>query len=176
MTDATSRTTLRRHLFDRIPGLGLSFTADSIQSDGVTSLLAFGHSEEGDRVYEGRYIYRPDLAGNDQVKVATTVNGTTGKLSHGGSAYSDTADVNCELLALHPDELNAAIQRGLRHVYLETQMALPAFDDADMETAGVANWTAGGSASLSKVTAAGNVFSGTQALFLNCVVAADYAE
>ena len=178
MTVATSRTTLRRHLFDRIPGLGVSLTADSIQTDGITSLLVFGHSEEGDRVSEGRYIYRPDLTGNDRVKITTTLNGTTGKLSHGGSAYTNTSDLNCELLALHPDELNACIQRALRHIYLETHIALPAFLDADMQTAGVGNWAVGGSAALSKVTAATNVFpgGGTQALFINNGAANDYAE
>lgn len=52
----------------------------------------------------------------------------------------------------------------------------PLLTDGDMETAGVGSWTAGGSATLSKVTTAGNVYSGRQSLRVAAAVAGDYAN
>ena len=70
------------------------------------------------------------------------------------------------------DLLVRVMERFPQHVLDTPQM----FADANMETAGVASWTASSGATLTKVTTAANVHMGTQALRIQADSTDDYAE
>jgi hypothetical protein len=188
MTTATTRQNIRRALYDQIPsldqnqtGLGFAATADTIQTTSITDAFTFANTIFQDRQFRGVFIYRPDLATDDRVKTATTLNTATGALSHGGTAYADTADTKYEIVFLmHPDELNTCIQRAVTRIYYDVQLPLCGElggTDGDMETTGVTNWAAVGTPTTrEKSTTASRVFSGTQVLHVLNDAAAEGAQ
>ncbi len=176
MTTATSRQEIRRLIYQRHPEIGFAATADSVTTTTIVDLSEFGHTRFGGDSWADMYMYRPERTGNDPVKIATTVNVTTGALSHGGSNYSNTADTEYEICGpLHPDDLNACIIRAQRHSRFNTHLPLTVFTDADMETSGVGSWT-GTNATPTKSTTAADVFSGTQALNIALSGASGYVQ
>lgn len=168
MTSSVSRQTLRRQMYDgRVPGLGFAFTADSVAAGSITSAGSLADTNLSTSQFTGMYIHRPDVTAADKTRVAGALTLATGVLTQTGANYSDTTDTNCELIGLmHPDELNACIQRAAKRVYRELQLPLAGMiEDGDMEAANTTSWTSVGTPSAkAKDTTAANVWSGTQAL------------
>ena len=166
MTTAITRQEIRRELYNQVPGLGFYGTADSVAAGSITDTFALRDSLLGQNHYRGMYIYRPDRSTDDRVKKAHTLTNTTGVLTHSGSSYADTADLNYEIVGLlHPDELNACIQRAQTRIYREELVVLTLITDGDMRTTGVGSWSdVGTPATKEKVTTASRLLSGTQAL------------
>lgn len=160
-----TRQNLRRQMYDgRIPGLGFNGTADSVSATTITDAYALADTNLGTRQFQGMYIYRPDRTGDDKVRVAGTLNTSTGAIVHTGANWSNTSDVEYEMIGLmHPDELNACITRSTRRIYREVQLILPGLIvDGDMEAADMTHWAAVGSPSTREKSAT-YAFSGTQA-------------
>lgn len=156
--------------------------ADSVGTTYIADLSEFGDTNLGTDELRDLFIHRYNLTGNDRVKLTTTLDTALGRLSHGGTAYINTADTAYELLGLHPDDFNNAIQTAQRQMWLTTHVLLTVGRDFDMETAGVQYWdgTLGGSstsnATVTKVATAPYVYSGTQALFVNLSGVNGYAR
>lgn len=161
-----TRKDVRQYLYEEMPQLGLAGTADSVAATSITDTYAFKDSGLGSNHFKGTTIYRPTTSGDDQVKKAGTVATSTGALSHTGSNYSDTSELYYELVGyLHPDDLNACIQRALRKTFFETQTVLTQCTDGDMESSGTSHWTRiNGDETVAKETTAANIFSGLQSL------------
>lgn len=169
MTTATTRQNIRRELYNRIPGLGFSGTADTVAPGSITDAFALRDSNLASAQYRGMYIYRPDRTDDDRIKVAGLLTNSTGLLAHTGSNYADITDLNYEIVGLlHPDELNACIQRAMQRIYYDVQLPLCGLlenYDGDMETSGVTNWTSVLTpATKEKSTTAAKIYDGTQAL------------
>lgn len=178
MTTAQTRQNIRRELYNRIPGLGFTGTADSLTGATLTDTYVFKDATAGANAYRGMYLYRPDRTGDDLVRKIITLAPSTGVITVVGSAYSDTADTNYEVVGLlHPDELNACIQRAMNYVFMDVQVPLCGrITDGDMDDTST-NWNASsGNISLSKVTTASRVFSGFRALRGVNVATNQYAE
>jgi len=177
MTTATSRQFIRRALFDQIPGLGFNATADSLTVTTLTDTFTLRDSTLSQNHYRGMYLYRPDLTTDDRIKRITTLNTVGGVLTHGGSDYIDTTDTNYEIIGpMHPDELNACIQRAMRRIYYEAMVPLTLIEDGDMEATGTTSWTGSAGTTLSKVTTAASVFSGKRSMRVQNDSTEDYAE
>ena len=166
----TTRRAARRVLFDLITNLGFPGTADTVAAGSITDAYAFQDSALGVNHFRGTYIYRPTTTGDDVVKKAGNLTLATGLLAHTGSNYTDITETLYEIIGpLHPDELNACIQRALRKVYFETQTVLTlgsdlaTITDFDMEANNTTSWTAT-SSTLTKSTGVANVFSGLRSL------------
>lgn len=157
MTTATTRASIRAELYGQVPGLGFTAVADSLSATTLTDTGNFQDSTLNANQYRGAYIYRPSLTGDDMVKRATSLNRTTGVLTHGGSNWSNTSTQPYELVgAMHPDELNACIQRALRRMYYEQLKPLCGElenYDGDMQATGVTNWTSVGTPATKEKTA-----------------------
>ena len=167
MTTAITRQAIRRELYNQVPGLGFSGTADSVAGTSITDAFALRDSTLGQNHYRGMYLYRPDLSTDDRIKKATTLVNTTGALSHGGSTYVDQADLDYEIVGvMHPDELNACIQRAMQRIFLEVQVPLsPEITDGDMDANNTTSWSdVGTPATKAKTTTGSRVFSGIRAL------------
>lgn len=170
-----TRRQIRRELYNQVPGLGFSGTADSLTGATLTDTNVFTDSTLAQGHFRGMYLYRPDRTGDDIVHRITTFNSTTGIVTT-VSSYSNTSDTVYEVVGLlHPDELNACILRAQQRIYFETQIVLPGeVTDGDMEAATTASWTASSAnITLSKNTT--NVFSGTYSLRGVQVSAGEYA-
>lgn len=181
MTTATTRAAIRAELYDQIPGLGLTATADSLTTSTLTSLTIFADSTLGINHYRGMFLYRPNRVDPDRVKKITTLNTSTGTVTIAGNNYSNTADTSFEIIGLlHPDELNACIERAVRRIYFDTQEPLCGElenYDGSFEASGITNWTASsGSITLTKDTTASHIFSGTQSLRALNAATNQYAE
>lgn len=175
MTTATTKQAIRRELLERLPELGFSGVADSVAVTSITDAFRFQNSNQSTKEFSGSYLYRPDLSGDDTIKVATTVS--TAALSHSGSNYADTADTSYELhRLLHPLEMNACIERSTERIYFTTYLPLTLVADGDMEASNTTSWTGSSGTTLSKVTTANKVFSGSRALRIQNDSANDYAE
>ena len=169
MTTATTRKAIRQELYNRVPGLGFVGVADSVASGSITDAYALRDSTKTQGHYRNYYIYRPDLIGvadDDVVHVAKDLTPTTGALTQSGANYSNTSELDYELVGLlHPDEINACIQRAQRRIYWETQVPLSELTDGDMDDSGVTSWTAVGTPNTrSKTTTAAKVYSGLRSL------------
>ncbi len=176
MTTATSRQVIRRLILDRHPELGFYATADSVTTTTIVDLSEFGHIRYGGDSWADMYMYRPERTGNDIIKIATTVNVTTGALTHGGTNYSNTADTEYEIIGpMSPDDFNMCIVRAQRHSRFNTHIPFTVFTDADMETSGVGSWT-GTNATPTKSVVAADIFSGTQALNIVTSAQDGYAQ
>src|SRR3990167_7482634 len=154
MTTAITRQNIRRELYNRIPGLGFSATADALVGATLTDTYVFQDATTGPNNYRGQYLYRPDRTGDDVIRKIYTLNATTGVVTVVGASYSNTADTNYEVIGLlHPDELNACITRALNYIYLNVQVPLcGSITDGDMDDSGT-NWNASSAnITLSKVT------------------------
>lgn len=173
---SNSRRTIRRELYDAVPGLGFSGTADSLVGATLTDTFQFRDATVGANYYRGMYMYRPDLSTDDRVRKITSVATATGVVTVTGASYADTAELDYEVVGvMHPDELNACIDRALRRVFYELQVPLTAIVDGDMETSGVSNWTASdGSITPTKETSGDLVLTGTQSLKLVSTSATNY--
>lgn len=168
MTTAITRQAIRRALFDMVPGLGVSSVADGVTTTTLTDAFTFKDTTLGQNHYRGYYLYRPDVSGDDRIKKILSVNPSTGTATIAGSNYSDVSDTNFELMAImHPDELNACIQRAQTRMYFEYQTphtGVLAALDGDMEASTTSNWTNVGLATMAKDTTAGNVLSGFRSM------------
>ena len=174
-----TRRNIRRLLFDQVPGLGFSGTADSVATTSLTDTAVFADSTVAVGHYRGHYLVRPDRTGDDRIKRITTINTTTGAASHNSTVYSNTTDTNYEVIGLiHPDELDACITRAMKRIYYEVQVPLVGIvTDGDMEGTTTASWTASsGNITLTKSTTADKVFSGTRSLRGVQVATAQYAS
>jgi hypothetical protein len=134
------------------------------------------------------YLLRPAAAtasGVDRLRIVASYNPVTGTLTHGGPVYADTTATS-ETYEIHPyldpddhySGLLAAINNALtkRLYYRVTRCPLTLVTDGDMETSGITNWTASTLATNAKVTTAGMVFWGTQALHTVSNAANGYAK
>ena len=177
MTTIITRQNIRRELYEQIPGLGFNGTADSIAAGSITDAFALRDSTLGPNHYRGNYIYRPDLSTDDRIKKASTLTNTTGLLAHSGSNYSDTSDGNYEIVGLlHPDELNACIERAIQRVYFEYMSPLQGdCTDGDMDANNTTSWT-GTDATVTKNTTASSIFSGIRSLRVANTGASGYAQ
>lgn len=179
MVDTYTRKDVRSELYAAVPGLGFYGTADSIGGDGLSVLdsYALRDSTLGANHYRGNYLYRSGTVGDNPVRKALILIPSTGQLSHSGAPYDDLATLDYEIIGpLHPDELNQCIVRAARKVYWDSQVVLPGeVVDGDMESAGTGAWTAV-NATVSKVTTAAFVYSGTQALSILSTSGAGYVE
>lgn len=169
MTTATSRKLIRQELYNRVPGLGFVGVADSVAAGSITDAYALRDSTKTQGHYRNFYIYRPDLIGvadDDVVHVAKDLTPSTGALTQSGANYGNTAELDYELVGLlHPDEINACIQRAQRRIYWETQVPLSELTDGDMDDSGVTSWSAIGTPSTrAKTTTASKVWTGLRAL------------
>lgn len=178
MTTATTRQGIRRELYNRIPGLGFSGTADSLTGATLTDTYVFKDATTGPNAHRGQYLYRPDRSGDDLIRKIVSHVPSTGVVTVHGSAYSNTSDTNYEVIGLiHPDELNACIVRALNYVYLQYQDPLCGdISDGDMSASTTTAWTASGGNTLNKITTASLVFSGFRALGAVNANANEYAE
>ncbi len=175
---ANTRTQVRAAIYARETMFGFAATADSVGTTYVADASMFdagatsrlGLDQESDK-----FIYRPATTGDDIFKRTGQVDGTTGRLSHAGSDYSDTTTLPYEFVGMLPDRINAAIQQGQKLQVSRTTLALTTITDFDMETALTANWSSS-SATLTKVSTAGNVFTGTQSLHVLLSGAGGYAQ
>ena len=167
MTTATTRQAIRRELYNQIPGLGFSGTADSVTTTTIVDAFALADTAGSTVAYKGMYIYRPELATDDRVKKATTLVLATGALSHGSTNYADTTDTEYEIVGpMHPDELNSCITRAMTRIYYDVQVPLCGeITDGDMDASTTTSWTNVLSpATEEKVTTAAKVYSGIRAL------------
>lgn len=178
-----TRAALRAEMYNQIPGLGFTGTADAFGNTTLTDTFNFQDTTLAPNAYRGFYIYRPSFSTDDMLKKATTLVNTTGVISHGGFNYSNQDAGAYEIVGLlHPAELNSCLTRAMTRIFFETQVVLSGvgphgITDGDMETAGVGSWTASsGSITLSKSTTAANIYSGTQSLSMSGTVAGEYAE
>ena len=125
------------------------------------------------------WIHLPDHAtADDRERPAGALTVATGVLANAGRVYSGTSasPEQVELQEfLSPTQVFDICVETLKQLPQTVQLPLGTFTDSDMETAGVSNWTAS-STSLSKVTTAANVYSGTQSLFVDNSGAGGYAE
>lgn len=171
-----TRRAIRRLLYDEVPGLGFSGTADSVAAGSLTDTFTFQDSTQSTGHFRGMYIYRPTLTTDDRVKRIISVS-AVGAASISGTNYANTADLTYEVVGiLHPDELNACIIRAMKRIYFELQIPLPGdITDGDMEAVGTASWTASGvNITLTKST--GTVLSGTYSLRGVNVATNQYAQ
>ncbi len=171
-----TRRVIRRELYNHVPYLGFYGTADNVATTYVEDTYAFQDSNLSADTYRGAYIYRPDLSTDDMVKKAGTLTVASGRLAQTGTVYSDTgASKMYEVVGhMHPDDLNAAIQRALQKVYFETQSPLSLLTDSategstagdgDMSAVGTSSWTTVGTLTTKeKVTDTHLVYSGIKA-------------
>ena len=179
MTTATTRQAIRAELYNQIPGLGFTGTADSVTTTTIVD-ATLRDTNLGPNHYKNAYLYRPSLSGDDQIKKITLFAGATGTFTHGGSSYSDTSTAAYEIVGLlHPDELNACITRCMRKVYFETQTPLCGdleSNDGNMDANNTTSWTGSGGSTVSKTTTASRVFSGIRSLRVQNANANEYAE
>ena len=134
-----TRPAIRALLYDRIPQLGAAGTADSVQTDGITDPFLIQDSNKGANALRGLYIYRPGRTDDDRIKKSKALSGA--KLEHSGSNYSNTADLEYELVGLMtPDELNACIARAVKKHLWETRLPLTHWVGGDGEGA-ASLWT-----------------------------------
>jgi hypothetical protein len=170
-----TRTDIRGEGLKRWPFLGWRATADSIDASGayLVDVSEFDHSGYESDEFQNYYINRYNLSGNDEVKRASTLLNTAGKLYHDSTtAWADVSDVAYELLGVHPKVLNDGIATAIQKMYSTTNVLITRGTDMDMETSGVNWWdgTSGDSATSNltptKTTTSANVYSGTQALLL----------
>ena len=163
----TTRKDIRLYLYDEIPQLGFSANADSVAAGAIVDAYNLADTGLSTKHFRGTTIYRPTATDPDDiVRKSGDLTVATGSLAHTGGDYIDQTTVYYELVGyLHPDDLNACIQRAQRKVYFETQTVCTEVTDGDMEASGVTNWTdINGDETASKVTAAANVRTGTQAI------------
>lgn len=178
MTSATTRAAIRAELFNQVPGLGFAATADSVTATTLTHAYVFEDTTTGANYYRGMYLYRPSAStAANYVRKITTVVPSTGVISIGGPNYSDTTTLPYEIVGLlHPDELNACIQRAMRRVYFQVQSVLPGqVNDGDMDASTAASW-AGVNATPAKVTTPAYVYSGVRSLEVTNSLANGYAS
>jgi hypothetical protein len=123
--------------------------------------------------------FLPDHAtADDRERPLGAVVVATGVISNGGRVFSGTSasPEQFEIMEfLSPSQLFETCVEQMKQLPQTVMLPLGTFADSDMETAGVSNWTASNT-SLSKVTTAANVFTGTQSLFINNTGANGYAE
>ena len=130
------------------------------------------------------WIFRPDagtatdrerrVGGNSGSALVTT----TGFLYQGGTAWAvaPASAEQYEIHAIRPKTTFDILVRTMDEFYQATLVPISRFTDADMQTSGTTNYSISGAGSLSKVTTASNVHSGSQSLFLNAGTAGEYAE
>lgn len=172
-----SRANIRRELYNQVPGLGFSGTADSLTGATLTDTFVFNDTTLPSGHYRGMYLYRPDRTTDDRIKRIVSHVPSTGVVTV-ASSYSNTSDLNYEVVGLlHPDELNACITRAMQRIFFETQLPLCGeITDGDMEAANTSSWTASaGSLVMAKSSTATNVFTGTYSLRLTNGAANQYA-
>lgn len=165
-----TRREVRQELYNRIPNLGFYGDLDSATTTTAVDTAQLQDGGLSNDQFTGAYIYRPAASSSaDYVRRVVSFVKTTGTLTHSGANYADTTATNeyYELVGLmHPDELNACIQRALRKVYFETQAPLSLITDSDMSGSDVSSWgTVGTVGTKAKTTTAvSGVFSGIQGL------------
>lgn len=183
---ATARTTLRHHIYDRIPGSGFAATADSVTVDGIIDLSVFAHSRMGGDSWADAWLYRPNLTGDDEARLAGEVDTDSGLIEHTlGVGYSNTLDLEYEIVGrdkegrscpITPEEINKALQRSLRYVRFLTHLPLTRSDvDFDMESDGLSFWAASANSTIDKVSSAAKTFSGGQSLEILLTGSGGYA-
>jgi hypothetical protein len=170
---------IRRELYNQVPGLGFSGTADSLTGATLTDTFVFKDTTIAVGHYRGMYMYRPALTTDDRLRRIISHVPSTGVVTV-VATYSDTSDTTYEVVGLmHPDELNACIQRAMTRIFYDVQVVLPGdVTDGDMETSGTGSWTASsGNLTLAKTSIAANVFSGVQSMRATSVTTANmYAK
>lgn len=178
MTTTISLKNIRQSLYNEIPGIGVAGTADSVTSTTLVDVYAFADSTLGANHYRGFYLYRPDLTGDDRVKKVLRNDGSTGTLTIAGSNYSDTSEVDYELVGvMHPDELDAAIRRAQRRVLFDVQVPLAGVvADGDMDATNTSSWANVGLSTREKVSTAAFVWSGFSSLHTIASGAGQYAQ
>ncbi len=174
MAVTITRTQVRQEIYKRLPSLGKVLTADSITKSGpsLTQVSEYEHQRAGLTSYEGQFVYRYRLTGNDLKRRITTLNSgaNDGVVNVDGPAYADNADLAYERTGIDPEVINGFIAEAQRKQVSRTDIALVGnyTHDLDMETSGVQYWdgSLGGSATqnttVTKITT--SVRSGTQAL------------
>ena len=128
------------------------------------------------RSWLGFYMYRPSAAAVEQVRTASSYTVASGRLNHGGVAYSATptaAEVYEVFKWVHPDDLNTAINRAIERLWYETWAPLTLVTDGDMEASGVTDWAVT-NATRAKVTTTG--YRQDQALEVTNTSANGYAQ
>lgn len=157
---------IRRELYSRIPGLGFYGTAASRTASTLTHTQAFQDSTLGNNHYRGYYLYMPDDTAADAVRKIASHVASTGVVTTAGPAWAVSSDLDYEVVGLvHPDEINNAIIRSLNRIYFETHVVLPGrITDGDMDANNTTSWSDVLTPTKSKVTTAGNVYSGIRAL------------
>ena len=190
MATATARSTLRDQLLDEVrggqlPRLGWKLTLATITAGGATTTdrRAVTYFTDASVALNAWWLYVPSAAAADRVRIVRsgTVASGTATLTHDGP---NTAPITVETTAylLHPTVdpswLNNLFDDVLtleRTDYV-TLLSLP-IADSDQVSSGVTDWTAGGGATLGKVTAAGNVpFSFNRALRVQNAAINEYAQ
>lgn len=159
-------------LFRRDPDLGFIATADSVAAGSITDASALQNSRFGPDEVADLYQYRYNRTGEDRWKPGGTIN-SSGVWVNDGTSYSNTSDLQYACVGAQPDRILGWFTEAQRRQQVPSHRALVMGHDLDMETSGVQYWdgTLGGSSAtnvaVTKTATAGNVFSGTQALFLN---------
>jgi len=142
---STTWTAARRDLYDRVPGLGMNFTAG--YAGGYVTTTDHRFVQAGSLAalerYRGGFLFRPDRAAGDQIRPISDISYGSGTLTitHDGPAWSNQTDTNVEVVALDPDLLLKIYNRGLRLLKNPNLIPLahgPA--DWDLQASADADW------------------------------------
>lgn len=131
-----------------------------------------------DRRFEGNELYLTDGQFTPLAIGIAAYDASAGEFTpsldwtDGGT---DPTTFDIYLQGLRIATLKDAVNRALRKMYYEQVTPLTLITDGDMETSGTSSWT-DSSASSSKVTAAVNVHTGNQALFVDNSGADGYSQ
>ena len=131
--------------------------------------------------FNGLWIYRPAAAGVGDRQRNVKDSGlaiSTGTLTQAGNdwAVSPASSERYLIATLQPRILYNLLVTVMRELKVPAMGPLRRFTDADMEDSGTASYSISGAGALTKATAAANVFSGGQSLFLNAATAGEYVE
>ncbi len=166
---STTRRNTRREMYNQVPGLGFSGTADSLTGATLTDTNVFVDATIPQGHYRGMYLLRPDRTGDDLVHRIVSHNPTTGVVTT-SNTYSNTTDTNYEIVGLiHPDELNACLARAMQRVFFETQTPMCGeITNGDFEAStGLTGWTSSNVGTYTISQSANHAFSG--AYSMRCV-------
>lgn len=175
MTVPTSVQTLRRALYDEVPGLGFFGVASSVTTTTLTDSVLLRDLTVSPNHYRGFYLYRPTSVA-DKIRRILQHDPNTGTLTISGTPYSDTSELNYEIVGLvYPDELNACIRRAQTRIYFETMTPLTLIEDGDLDSPTTAAWTPS-LCTLSKDSTSTRNFSGIRAMRVLNTGVNGYAE
>jgi hypothetical protein len=151
-----------------------AYGVDTVNFTDTTSVLRSG------KTFNGYWFFQPDdaTAGDREREIGgnsgTGIDLTNGRIyATAAWAGAPQSGEQYELSLVRPKRMFDLLVQSLEQFYIPHHAPLSMFADSDMETAGVTNYTLSGAGSISKVTTAINVHTGSQSMFFDAGTAGE---